>query len=172
MEIKGVSIVEIIMPIKGKVKFPITLDASVWIFDDRRIDLNTYFTDKKEIIPPEEEFTVISKHWERTIKEGSILPPTLKSERQFEKVKILTGTFGILFEPFIKNAEPAADAKTLVIETTTGDISVPLEDGYKLILAFSNKGKPLQDGGPVHILYPDGSNKDFPIKNVRAFRIN
>ena len=36
-----------IMPFKGKVKFPITLDAGVWIFDDRRIDLNTYFTEEK-----------------------------------------------------------------------------------------------------------------------------
>ena len=34
---------EKIVHIKGKVKFPITLDPSVWIFDDRKFDLDTYF---------------------------------------------------------------------------------------------------------------------------------
>ncbi|NNU94980.1 peptidyl-prolyl cis-trans isomerase, partial [Geobacillus sp. NFOSA3] len=29
-----------IIPFKGKVKYPVTMDAGVWIFDDRRIDLN------------------------------------------------------------------------------------------------------------------------------------
>ena len=91
-----------IMPFKGKVKFPITLDAGVWIFDDRRIDLNTYFTDEKSNLNEDETFTVVSKHWSRVINEGSVAPPTLRSERQFEKVKLLTGTFGILLEPFFK----------------------------------------------------------------------
>ena len=39
---------ESIIPIKGKVKYKLTLDPSVWIFDDRRIDLKTYFTKPKE----------------------------------------------------------------------------------------------------------------------------
>ncbi|MBS4198819.1 peptidyl-prolyl cis-trans isomerase [Bacillus sp. FJAT-49732] len=160
-----------IMSIKGKVKFPITLDAGVWIFDDRRIDLNTYFTQDKHEDEEEEEFTVVSKHWDRVIKEGSVAPPTLKSERQFEKVKVLTGTFGIKFEPFLINAEPLEDANVLVIETETEDISIPLEEGYHLILQYSKEGKPLREDGPVHILYPDGSNRQNPIKLVRAFRV-
>ena len=162
---------ETIMPIKGKVKFPITLDAGVWIFDDRRIDLNTYFTDGAETKSDEEEFTVASKHWDRAIKEGAVSPPTLKSERQYEKMKVLTGSFGIMLEPFLRNAEPAEGASTLVIETAAGDVSLPLETGYKLIIAFSDNGKPLREDGPVHILYPDGSNRENPIKQVRAFRI-
>ncbi|MCR2820855.1 peptidyl-prolyl cis-trans isomerase [Lederbergia panacisoli] len=160
-----------IMSIKGKVKFPITLDAGVWIFDDRRIDLNTYFVQEKQVEEDEEEFTVVSKHWDRVIKEGAVSPPTLKSERQFEKVKILTGTFGIMFDPFLKNAEPNVEASSLVIETETEDIAIPLEDGYHLILQYSKEGKPLKEDGPVHILYPDGSNLDNPIKNVKAFRV-
>nr|WP_249305973.1 peptidyl-prolyl cis-trans isomerase [Lederbergia citrea] len=159
------------MPIKGKVKFPITLDAGVWIFDDRRIDLNTYFTEKQKESKDSEEFTVVSKHWDRVIKEGAVSPPTLKSERQFEKVKILTGTFGIIFEPFLKNAEPAKDATKLVIETITEEIDLPLEEGYKIIVQFSKDGKPMIENGPVHILYPDGSNRENPIKNVKAFRV-
>lgn len=159
------------MPIKGKVKFPITLDAGVWIFDDRRIDLNTYFSENKKEEEVEEEFTVVSKHWDRVIKEGSVSPPTLKSERQFEKVKILTGTFGILFEPFLKNSEPSDEATTLIIETSTEDFAFPLEVGYQFILAFSKDGKTLKEDGPVHALFPDGSNRDHPIKNVKAFRV-
>jgi len=95
----------------------------------------------------------------------------LKSERQFEKVKVLTGTFGIMFDPFLKNAEPLEEASSLVIETNTGDISIPLEEGYSLILQYSKEGKPLREDGPVHILYPDGSNQNNPIKNVKAFRV-
>lgn len=160
-----------IIPIKGKVKFPITLDAGVWIFDDRRIDLNTYFTENTHVEEAEEEFTVVSKHWDRVIKEGAVAPPTLKSERQFEKVKILTGTFGIILEPFLKNAEPSEDASVLIIETADSEVSLPIIEGYQLILAFSKDGKPLREDGPVHIIYSDGSNLENPIKNVTAFRV-
>lgn len=161
-----------IIPFKGKVKYPITLDAGVWIFDDRRIDLNTYFTnDLTEEEDIEEELTVVSKHWDRVIKEGATAPPTLKSERQFEKVKILTGTFGIILKPFLNNAEPTDDASFLIIEADNNEVSVPLSEAYQLILAFSKDGKPLREDGPVHILFPDGSNRDNPIKNVRALRV-
>ena len=34
---------EFIIPIKGAVKFTITLDPTVWIFDDRKIDLDDIF---------------------------------------------------------------------------------------------------------------------------------
>lgn len=159
-----------ILPIKGKVKFPITLDAGVWIFDDRKIDLNTYFSeDHKE--DDEEEFTVASKHWDRVIKEGNVSPPTLKSERQFEKTKLLTGTFGISLKPFLENAEPEKDASTFVIETDSKDISYPLENAYDFILAFSKDGKPLREDGPVHVLHSDGSNRNNPIKFVKGFRV-
>ncbi len=37
------------------------------------------------------------------IKEGSVAPPTLKSERQFEKVKLFTGLSEFYLNPFLKN---------------------------------------------------------------------
>lgn len=161
-----------IMPIRGKVKYPITLDAGVWIFDDRRIDLNTYFTEKKDVAAAdEEEYTIASKHWDRVIKEGAVSPPTLRSERQFEKVKVLTGSFGIALRPFLENAEPEPEASELVIETPSGEYTVPLYEAKDLILAFSKDGKPLREDGPVHILYSDGSNRENPIKNVKGFRV-
>ncbi|WP_062110427.1 hypothetical protein [Bacillus niameyensis] len=159
-----------IMMIKGKVKFPITLDVGSWIFDDRRIDLDIYFSNDNNGEETEVEQPHVSKHWDRTVKEGAILPNS-QPKRQSERMKMKIGTFGIKLEPFLKNAEPNEDAKTLVFETNSGEISVPLHDGYNIIAQYSLKGKRLEDG-PVHILYPDGSNLEEPIKNVKAFRVD
>lgn len=162
-----------IMSIKGKVKFPITLDSGVWIFDDRRIDLNTYFdTEEDSQALKDEEYTKnVSKFWDKEIREGAVFPPTIKSERKYEKEKVLTGTFAIPFEPFLKNAEPEPGAESLIIETDDEEITLPLERAEEIILAFSKEGKPLREDGPVHVLFKDGSNRDNPIRKVTAFRI-
>ncbi|MDQ0215196.1 hypothetical protein J2S13_001596 [Oikeobacillus pervagus] len=162
-----------IIPFKGKVKFPITLDAGVWIFDDRKIDLNTYFEDEnKENLSENEEYAKkLSKYWEKEIREGAVSPPTVKSERQYEKVKLLTGTFGIKLAPFLKNAEPKEGSTVLVIETEKDDVTIPLEKAEDLILGFSKEGKPLREDGPIHVYYGDGSNKEQPIRFVKAFRV-
>lgn len=157
-----------IMMIKGKVKFPITLDVGSWIFDDRRIDLDTYFSESVEESSTEEYH--VSKHWDRTMKEGATPPSETKPNRRSERLHMKTGTFGMRLEPFLKNAEPFEEATTLVLETPSKEITFPIEEGYELIAKYSEKGKRLEDG-PVHILYPDGSNLDQPIKNVKGFRI-
>ena len=41
----------------------------------------------------------------------------VKTEKKYVKEILLTGTFGIPFEPFLKNAEPLEEAKTVVIES-------------------------------------------------------
>ncbi|WP_251549010.1 peptidyl-prolyl cis-trans isomerase [Neobacillus muris] len=163
---------ENILPISGNVKFNITLDPGTWIFDDRKIDLTTYFAKKNEEVDSNEEYTKsVSKHWDREIMEGAIFPPTLKTEKQFQKVKVMTGTFGIKFQPFLQNSEPGNDAKSLIIHAAEKDFEVPLMDAYDLILKFSDCGKPLNEDGPVHIYYGDGSNQDSPIKNVKGFTV-
>ncbi|WP_042356380.1 hypothetical protein [Bacillus rubiinfantis] len=159
-----------IITITGKVNYPITLDPGTWIFDDRRIDLTTFFTDGLVEHDDLEEYTkAVSKHWDREIMEGAVFPPTLKTEKKFEKEKVLTGTFGILFKPFLTNAEPLNDASVLAIRTADGEVELPLNIAYELILKFSDSGKPLQSDGPVHIYYGDHSNLQKPIKNVREF---
>lgn len=161
-----------IILLTGNVKYKITLDPSVWIFDDRRIDLTTYFDNKQMKIDELEEYTkTISKHWDREIIEGAVYPPTIHTEKKFEKEKVLTGTFGVPFKPFLLNAEPLNDAKSVVIQCANGQIDVPLETAFDLILCFSNNGKPLTLDGPIHIYYEDGSNKDHPIKNVQGFMV-
>jgi hypothetical protein len=165
---------EQIIPFKGKVTFPITLDPGVWIFDDRRIDLDSYFTepDRPEADPNKEYTKSMSKFWEKEIREGATFPPTIKSEKKYEKEKVLTGSFGVPLAPFLKNAEPADDASQLVIETKNGDHSFAIEEADSLIMAFSNKGKPFREDGPVHILLKDGSNLDHPITHVTAIRLD
>jgi hypothetical protein len=163
---------ENIIIISGKVKYTITLDPGVWIFDDRRVDLTTFFSTKLENSNSLEEYTkAVSKHWDREIMEGAIYPPTLKSEKKFEKEKVLTGTFGIPFRPFLLNSEPASDANTFIIHCTEGEYELPLETAYDLIMGFSNKGKPLTSDGPIHVYLGDGSNQHSPIKNVKSFSI-
>lgn len=163
---------ETILIISGKVKYTITLEPSVWIFDDRRIDLTTYFLTRNMNEDSLEDYTkAVSKHWDREIMEGAIYPPTLKTEKKFEKEKVLTGTFGIPFKPFLANSEPADDAHTLVIHSTDGEYEVPFESAFDLILAFSDTGKPLIADGPVHVYFGDGSNQQNPIKNVRGFTV-
>ncbi|KOP81939.1 peptidyl-prolyl cis-trans isomerase [Cytobacillus solani] len=163
---------EKIILFSGKVKYPITLDPGVWIFDDRRVDLTTYFNKEEEKKDELEEYTKeISKHWDREIMEGAIFPPTLKTEKKFEKEKVLTGTFGIPFKPFLKNAEPESHASTVIIVCEEEEISIPIEQAEELVLGFSENGKPLIEDGPAYIYYGDGSNKGNPIKNVKAFRV-
>lgn len=165
---------ESIIPIKGEVKFQITLDPSVWIFDDRRIDLNTFFSE--QYIEKDElaEYTKkVSAHWSREIMEGATYPPTLKSEKTYEKTKMLTGTFGIHLKHFLKNAEVNDGATFVVFETTTGEeYRFPLKEADSLILQYSQDGKPLSEEGLVHVLLQDGSNLKNPIKYVEAIRVD
>lgn len=164
---------EQIIPIKGKVGFTVTLDPGVWIFDDRRIDLDEYFLlpDQPDINADEEYTKSMSAFWEKEIREGATFPPTIKSEKKYEKEKVLTGTFGIPLSPFLQNAEPVQDASLLVIETKNGEHPFPLAVADSLIMAFSHKGKPLRETGPVHILLKDGSNREQPITHVTGIRV-
>ncbi|RFB19200.1 peptidyl-prolyl cis-trans isomerase [Bacillus sp. HNG] len=161
-----------IILIEGKTKYKITLDPSVWIFDDRRVDLLTYFESDQIVEQDLSEYTKsVSKHWDREITEGAIYPPTLKTEKKFLKEKVLTGTFGIPFTDFIKNAEPFEDATTLKIVQNDQETIVPLSEAYNAVLGFSKEGKPLREDGPVHFYFGDGSNRENPIKNITSFII-
>ena len=49
--------VESIIFINGKVKFPITIDPLVWIFDDRKVEIDTYFNNEQEEVDELEDYT-------------------------------------------------------------------------------------------------------------------
>lgn len=161
---------ENIIIISGETKFSITLDPGVWIFDDRKVELTTFFSTQQTETNVLEAYTKsVSRHWDREIIEGAVFPPTLKTEKKYEKEKVLTGTFGIPFKPFLENAEPKQNAKKMIIKTADDEHVIPLDIAKELMLGFSNEGKPLTSDGPIHVYFGDGSNKQNPIKNVREF---
>lgn len=158
------------IPIKGNVHFVITLDPTIWIVDDRKIDLDVFFTEsyveKDEL---EEYKEKMGKHWSREIMEGAVFPPTLATEKEFEDTEELTGTYGMYLHHFLKNAGPKEDATTIILEIEDGEQhSFPLSKSDDIILKFSIDGKPISEDGPVHVLFKDGSNADNPIRNVTA----
>lgn len=163
---------ETFIPIKGAVKFSITIDPTVWIFDDRRLDLTTYFTAEKQEEDTEKYLRDVGAHWSREIMEGAVFPPTLKSERKFDRKGMSTGTFGMELKPFLTNAEITAEATEVVFECADGaEYAFPIEEAKTIIFKFSQDGKPLTADGPVHLLYADGSNVDAPITAVVAIRV-
>lgn len=163
-----------IIQITGNVQHTITLDPTIWIFDDRRIDLDEFFSDdyveKDELT---EYMKNIGKHWSREIMEGATFPPTLEVEKEFELTKEITGTYGIYLHHFVKNAIPNEDATKLVFETGNGEEhTFPLQALEQFILKYSIDGKPIENDGPVYVLFKDGSNVNEPIKNVTTVRIS
>lgn len=163
---------ETIIPIKGAVTYQLTLDPTVWIFDDRKLDLTTYFNTEKKAEDNEKYLRDMGAHWSREIMEGAVFPPTLKTERKFDRKGMLTGTFGMEINPFLKNAEIKAEATEVVFECSTGEeFAFPLEQANEFIFKFCQDGKPLLEDGPVYILFGDGSNVENPIKNISAIRI-
>ena len=74
---------EKLIQIKGNTKFNITLDATTWIFDDRKVKIEDLeqgiFNGEK---PIEFENNVA---WNRAILEGATNPPTLNSETTYKR---------------------------------------------------------------------------------------
>ena len=163
---------ETIISITGAVQYKLTLDPTVWIFDDRKLDLNTYFDQEKQTADDEKYLREVGAHWSREIMEGAVFPPTLKTERKFDRKGMMTGTFGIEIKPFLENAEILDEATSVVFDTTDGKShTFPIEQAKTLIFKFSQEGKPLLEDGPVYILFADGSNRDNPIKNIQSIRV-
>jgi len=171
-DLRRISIMETIIPIKGAVTYQLTLDPTVWIFDDRKLDLKTYFTSQDVKEDSDIKYMrEVGAHWSREIMEGATFPPTLKSERKFDRKGMETGTFGIELGHFLKNAEIKPEATKIIFECETGqEYPFSIEEASTLILKYSQDGKPLLEDGPIHVLMRDGSNIDNPIKNVIAIR--
>ncbi|WP_087973056.1 hypothetical protein [Oceanobacillus rekensis] len=166
-----------IVPITGNVSYSITLDPSVWIFDDRKVLLEEAFIKQVNELDEKEktdDLKRISERFNREVLDTKMnRPPVNKSISKREGEKILKNSYVMPLHDFITNAEikPNAKSATLItdndenVTVTLGD----LEDGYFL---FSINGKPLKEDGPVHYFYKDGSNKDNPVKNIKKIVIN
>lgn len=160
--------------IEGNVNHPLTIDPSVWIFDDRKVDLNTYFQAEKESEDELVSYTKrMSAQFDKAMIEGSEPPkPEEMNKPLYKKEILLNGSFGMPIEPFINNSLPNENAKEVIVVTKDGEqFTYPFDVGKKFILGFSKDGKPLREDGPVHVYLDDGSNQHNPIKNVRKIVI-
>ncbi|WP_332257495.1 hypothetical protein [Oceanobacillus manasiensis] len=157
---------KLIIPISGNVTYPITLDPTVWIFDDRKILLEEAFDKKQEEQEEDNELEKASKRWNREVYQQNIKPPVNQSIKKFEREKILTNSYVIPLKDFIANTEVNASAENAILIAGEKKIRISLDllkDSYFL---FAVDGKPLKDDGPVHLYYKDGSNRGEPIKNI------
>ncbi|MCD8914499.1 hypothetical protein K2V61_02835 [Staphylococcus simulans] len=133
--------------IKGKVKFPITLDSTTWIFDDRKVKIEDLEAGVFEGTKPVEFQN--NREWNRAILEGQTNPPTLNSEIKYKKRAMIEDTFVINMTPFFKNAEPDDSAAAIRLSNEEDAIEVPLSLLPYLFFKFADKGKRLYDDNGV-----------------------
>ncbi|WP_284140938.1 hypothetical protein [Virgibacillus sp. LDC-1] len=160
-----------IVPITGKVTYPITLDPTVWIFDDRKIILEDAFLTQASSPDTTNELEKAAKRWDRELQQDVVKPPVNQSINKFEREKILTHSYVMPITDFLNHAEIKADAKNARLETLQGDVVLSISDLQKSYLLFAMNGKPLKEDGPVHLMYRDGSNKNNPITGVKKIVI-
>lgn len=165
---------DFIVFIHGNIKYQITIDPTVWIFDDRKIDLTTWSGEenrKQEEIEAYQKS--VSEQWDKEITKGVDAPKRSETNQvRSKKEQLIHGTFAMPFRSFLENAEPEADAKQVVVETSDGtEHTVNLQDALQFVTGFSKDGEPLKETGPVHVYYGDGSNKENPITHVTGFRV-
>jgi hypothetical protein len=168
--VKEAATMDTIIQIKGNVNFAITLDASTWIFDDRKLDLTTYFTTQHEEVDADEKYVEeAGKFWSREIMEGAVFPPTLTTEKKYTHKEMRTGTFGMMLDTFITNAEPKEDATEVVfIDAAGNEYSYPIATAKKMIFKFSQDGKMLENG-PVYLLDQQGEQE--PIQAITTIEV-
>ncbi|HLR80333.1 MAG TPA: hypothetical protein VK119_07090 [Bacillota bacterium] len=161
-----------IVPIVGNVTYSITMDPTVWIFDDRKIKLEDAFSADAEDHDEDDELEKAAERWNREVYQQKIKPPVNKSINRFKREDILKNTYVMPIDDFLGHAEVKPDAQSATLVTDGEDVQLSLEKLQNCFLLFARDGKPLKDNGPVHILYKDGSNRDNPITGVKKIIIN
>lgn len=161
---------EMIVPIKGNVTYPITLDPTVWIFDDRKILFDDAFTEEQNGSAVESESDKTSRRWSQEVYQ-QIKPPVNRSIKRFEREQILKSSYVMPIDDFLNHAEIKQNAKEGILVTDEGNISISLETLKGCLLLFAIDGKPLKNKGPVHLFYRDGTNRENPITGVQEIII-
>ena len=87
---------------------------------------------------------------------------------------MVTGTFGISLDHFVKNAVPAEDAETISFldNRWLERKRFPVSEVGNFLFKFSQDGKPLTEDGPAHLLFKDGSNIEQPLRKVAEIVID
>ncbi|USG63708.1 hypothetical protein NDK47_16160 [Brevibacillus ruminantium] len=157
---------------KGAVSFPITLDPSVWIFDERKFDLGSYQGETEDETSYQLKYLEgTGAQWDKELREGAVPPSERKS--LIQERKALQGDYAIKLAPFIENARPLPEATHLRIHRENGEsLLLPLSEAKRAILQFSKEGKPIRTDGPVYFYLPEAFlAQEPPITGITAFEI-
>ena len=160
-----------IIQLKGNVAFPITLDPSVWIFDDRKVMLEEAFIEKEEELPEDTIKKAAEMFNQEIYFQKQIKPPVNKSLSREEQKKALIHSFVMPLKYFIINAEVHDNAERAILKTNGDDIIITIEQLKDALLLFAIEGKPIKEDGPVHLYFGDGSNQTNPIKGIKQIEI-
>lgn|SRR5699024_7560963 len=161
-----------IVQIKGNVRFPITLDSSVWIFDDRKIILEEAFSKKVKNEEEENQLEKAAELFNQEIySQKKIKPPVNKSLNRFEREQALIHSFVMPIKDFINRTEIKPNSKRAILKTNEDDIIIEIEQLTSAYLQFARDGKPLKEDGPVHLFFGDGSNQNDPIRGIKEIII-
>lgn len=161
-----------VIVIKGAVTYSITLDPSVWIFDERKIELLSFLDLDEEDQANELAYLKgAGAHWDRELLEGATPPSTNTSLPDMRKV--LEGDYGIRLSYFLDNAKVDAEATILRIHRENNDsVDVSIDQARKAILQFSKNGKPIRENGPVlFYLLEQLRNGEQPIDSIVSFEL-
>lgn len=152
---------KMIVQIKGHVKYPITLDPTVWIFDDRKIIFEELFNPEKQ-----KERAKTKKQQPQSFANAK-KPPVNQDHIDKNRKNLLKNSYAMPIAEFLSNAEVKEQVTSAIIQTKFGEKQISFNQLKDSFLHFSNKGKPLLEDGPVHLYFKDGSNRNEPIKGVQ-----
>ena len=160
-----------IVPITGNVNYPVTLDPTVWIFDDRKIIFQEAFSEQPILNDEEDDLEKAAQQWDQEVNPQRIKPPVNKSISKFEREKILVNTYVMPIHDFIENAEIKEGSKNAILHTSSNNVTITLEELKAGYLLFAVEGKPIKEDGPVHFYFKDRSKINNPIKGVQKISI-
>lgn len=160
-----------IISITGNVNYHITLDPTVWIFDDRKILFENAFNNDMSSAPTQSEADKTEQRWGREVYQEKVKPPVHQTMKRFDKKEILSSSYVIPIIDFLNNAEIKKDATSVALITDLGEKSISIQELENSFLLFAIEGKPIKDHGPVQLYFKDGSNRDNPIKGIQEIRI-
>src|SRR5699024_12683117 len=117
-----------IIQINGKVTYPITVDPSVWIFDDRKIRLDEAFTTKEKVQKkdPAEKAAEVFNQELYSLK--SIKPPVNKSLRREGQKKALIHSYVMPLKDLMNNAEGKDDAVRAILPTNDDNVVLSIAE--------------------------------------------
>lgn len=161
-----------IVQLKGNVQFPLTLDPTVWIFDDRKVIFEEAFIDTKEVENDADFLRKQAEIFEEVYLSKNNKPPVQKTVAKYRKEDVLKHSYVIPLKDFILNAEAHENAERAILHRKNDQVIIAYDQLLNAYALFAIEGKPLFDDGPIHIIFGDGSNKAEPIKNVQSIEIS